>query len=76
MDRALSNVDMQTKESAYQALLGFYNGERVIGKNKHNLVNLANEFSRSMGLQTPPAIARRILAKMNLGGNIPGLRVK
>lgn len=76
VERALANVDMQTKAAAYQALLGFYNGDKVIGKNKQNLVNFANEFSRSMGLETPPAIPRRIFSKMGLGRNLAGLRVE
>ncbi|ONK79142.1 uncharacterized protein A4U43_C01F3360 [Asparagus officinalis] len=74
--QALSNVDMQTKESAYQAWLGYYNGDKFVGKDKNNLVNLANEYSRSMGLEIPPAIPRKILSKMHLGLNIPGLRSK
>lgn len=76
MEQALSNVDMQTKESAYQAWLGFYNGDKFVGKNKQDLVNFANEFSQSMGLKTPPAIPRKIFAKMHLGRNLAGLRLK
>ncbi|TYI00082.1 hypothetical protein ES332_A11G109500v1 [Gossypium tomentosum] len=73
--RALSNVEMKTKESAYQAWLGYYNSDKNIGRDKYRLVELANEFSRSMGLDNPPAIPKLVLSKMGLR-NIPGLRVR
>ncbi|KAI4369836.1 hypothetical protein MLD38_018238 [Melastoma candidum] len=73
MERALSHVEMKSKESAYQAWLGYYNSDKKIGKDKYRLVELANEFSRSMGLDSPPAIPKLILGKMGLR-NIPGLR--
>lgn len=75
MERALSQVDMNSKESAYQAWLGYYNSQKKVGNDKHRLVELANEFSRSMGLDTPPAIPKLVLGKMGLR-NIPGLRSK
>ncbi|MBA0769400.1 hypothetical protein Gotri_018137, partial [Gossypium trilobum] len=73
--RALSNVEMKSKESAYQAWLGYYNSDKNIGRDKYRLVELANEFSRSMGLDNPPAIPKLVLSKMGLR-NIPGLRVR
>ncbi|CAM8935610.1 unnamed protein product [Rhodiola kirilowii] len=73
VERALSQVEMKNKEAAYQAWLGYYNSMKSIGKNKHRLVELVNEFSRSMGLNTPPAIPKRVLGKMGLK-DIPGLR--
>ncbi|GMI98455.1 PIGMENT DEFECTIVE 340 [Hibiscus trionum] len=73
--RALSNVEMKAKESAYQAWLGYYNSDKKVGKDKHRLVELANEFSRSMGLDNPPAIPKLVLSKMGLK-NVPGLRAK
>ncbi|KAG8477489.1 hypothetical protein CXB51_030865 [Gossypium anomalum] len=73
--RALSNVEIKTKESAYQAWLGYYNSDKNIGRDKYRLVELANEFSRSMGLDNPPAIPKLVLSKMGLR-NIPGLRVR
>uniref|UniRef100_A0A803M4V3 ATP-dependent RNA helicase n=1 Tax=Chenopodium quinoa TaxID=63459 RepID=A0A803M4V3_CHEQI len=75
VERALSKVDMQSKEKAYQAWLGYYNSNKSVGRDKMKLVEVANEFSRSMGLDTPPAIAKITLGKMGLK-NVPGLRVK
>uniref|UniRef100_A0A0C9S689 ATP-dependent RNA helicase n=1 Tax=Wollemia nobilis TaxID=56998 RepID=A0A0C9S689_9CONI len=73
--QALSHVEMKDKESAYQAWLGYYNSVKEIGRDKSRLVELANEFSRSMGLDTPPAIKKLTLSKMGLK-NVPGLRSK
>lgn len=66
---------MKNKEAAYQAWLGYYNSTKNVGRDKTRLVELANEFSRSMGLDTPPAIAKMVLGKMGLK-NVPGLRIK
>ncbi|KAF8026977.1 hypothetical protein BT93_E0026 [Corymbia citriodora subsp. variegata] len=73
VERALSHVEMKSKESAYQAWLGYYNSIKKIGSDKLRLVELANEFSRSMGLDNPPAIPKLIIGKMGLR-NVPGLR--
>ncbi|KAM7275613.1 hypothetical protein ACFE04_017479 [Oxalis oulophora] len=73
--KALSHVDMKNKEGAYQAWLGYYNSNKNIARDKIKLVELANEFSRSMGLDNPPAIPKLVLGKMGLR-NIPGLRSK
>ncbi|GMH22549.1 hypothetical protein Nepgr_024392 [Nepenthes gracilis] len=75
VERALSQVEMKNKESAYQAWLGYYNSNKIVGRDKYKLVELANEFSRSMGLDNPPAIPKLIIGKMGLR-NIPGLRSK
>ncbi|KAL5571403.1 hypothetical protein UlMin_021000 [Ulmus minor] len=75
VERALSQVDMKNKEAAYQAWLGYYNSNKTIGRDKHRLVELANEFSRSMGLDNPPAIPKLVLGKMGLK-NVPGLRTR
>ncbi|XP_042057929.1 DEAD-box ATP-dependent RNA helicase 31-like isoform X2 [Salvia splendens] len=75
VERAVSQVVIKSKESAYQAWLGYYNSNKIIGRNKSRLVELANEFSRSMCLDTPPAIPKQVLGKMGLK-NIPGLRSK
>lgn len=64
---------MKNKESAYQAWLGYYNSNKTIGRDKRKLVELAEEFSQSMGLTDPPAIPKLILRKMGLN-NVPGLR--
>ncbi|GKU96671.1 hypothetical protein SLEP1_g9883 [Rubroshorea leprosula] len=75
VERALCHVEMKNREAAYQAWLGYYNSIRKVGGDKYRLVELANEFSRSMGLDNPPAIPKLILNKMGLR-NIPGLRSK
>ncbi|KAL7121541.1 hypothetical protein ACP275_02G188300 [Erythranthe tilingii] len=75
VERALSNGEMKNKEAAYQAWLGYYNSNKGVGRDKYKLVELANEFSRSMGLDNPPAISKMVLGKMGLK-NIPGLRSK
>ncbi|KAI3719532.1 hypothetical protein L6452_20434 [Arctium lappa] len=75
VEKALAHVEMKNKESAYQAWLGYYNSNKKIGKDKYRLVELANEFSRSMGLDNPPAIPKLVLGKMGLK-NVPGLRSK
>ncbi|KAJ7951291.1 putative Dead box ATP-dependent RNA helicase [Quillaja saponaria] len=75
VDLALSHVENKNKEAAYQSWLGYYNSNKKVGKDKHRLVELANEFSRSMGLDNPPAIPMKVLGKMGLR-NIPGLRTK
>jgi len=75
VERALSQLDMNSKQAAYQAWLGYYNSQKKVGNDKYRLVELANEFSRSMGLDTPPAIPKLVLGKMGLR-NIPGLRTK
>ncbi|KAL3536715.1 hypothetical protein ACH5RR_000081 [Cinchona calisaya] len=75
VERALSHVEMKNKEAAYQAWLGYYNSNKTVGRDKYRLVELANEFSRIMGLDNPPAIPKLVLGKMGLK-NIPGLRSK
>ncbi|KAK7292797.1 hypothetical protein RJT34_15651 [Clitoria ternatea] len=75
VEKAISQVEMKNKEAAYQAWLGYYNSQKKVGRDKYRLVELANEFSRSMGLDNPPAIPKLILSKMGLR-NIPGLRAK
>ncbi|KAK7282841.1 hypothetical protein RIF29_11926 [Crotalaria pallida] len=75
VERALSQVEMKNKEAAYQAWLGYYNSNKKVGKNKYRLVELANDFSRSMGLDNPPPIPKLVLGKMGLR-NIFGLRSK
>ncbi|KAL0397994.1 UNVERIFIED_CONTAM: DEAD-box ATP-dependent RNA helicase 31 [Sesamum calycinum] len=50
VERALAHVEMKNKEAAYQAWLGYYNSNKNVGRDKYRLVELANEFSHSMGL--------------------------
>ncbi|XP_020587921.1 DEAD-box ATP-dependent RNA helicase 31-like [Phalaenopsis equestris] len=75
VERALAHVELKSKESAYQAWLGYYNSIKNVAREKSKLVLLANEFSSSMGLDNPPAIPIIVLRKMGLN-NVPGLRAK
>lgn len=75
VERALCHVEMKNKEAAYQAWLGYYNSMKGVSRDKVRLVELANEFSRTMGLDNPPAIPKLVLGKMGLK-NVPGLRSK
>uniref|UniRef100_J3MEM8 ATP-dependent RNA helicase n=2 Tax=Oryza brachyantha TaxID=4533 RepID=J3MEM8_ORYBR len=75
VEKALAHVEVKDKELAYQAWLGYYNSNKYIGRDKYQLVSLANEFSRSLGLNNPPAVPKLVLRKMGLN-NIPGLRSK
>ncbi|KAE8662459.1 DEAD-box ATP-dependent RNA helicase 25 [Hibiscus syriacus] len=65
--------EKMTKESAYLAWLGYYNSVKNVSKDKHRLVELAQEFSRSIGLYKIPSIPRCVVNKMGLA-NIPRLR--
>ncbi|KAJ0266076.1 DEAD-box ATP-dependent RNA helicase 26 [Hirschfeldia incana] len=75
VQRGLNQVEMKNKEAAYQAWLGYYKSQKMIARDTTRLVELANEFSRSMGLDMPPAIPKNVLGKMGLK-NVPGLRTK
>ncbi|KAL8115105.1 hypothetical protein AgCh_021795 [Apium graveolens] len=75
VEKALSLVEMKNKEAAYQAWLGYYNSNKTVGKDKQRLVELANNFSRCLGLDIPPAISKQVLGKMGLR-SVPGLRSK
>uniref|UniRef100_A0A2N9J5R7 Reverse transcriptase domain-containing protein n=1 Tax=Fagus sylvatica TaxID=28930 RepID=A0A2N9J5R7_FAGSY len=61
-----SHVEIKNEETAYQAWLGYYNSNKKVGRDKHRLVEVANEFSRRMGLDNPLAIPKLILGKMGL----------
>jgi len=68
--------DSQLKESAekgYQAFLGFYNSNlRRLSLSQQDLVQIAAEYSRAIGLREPPKLYKKTLKKMNLLGT-PGL---
>lgn len=57
-------------EGAYQAFLGYYLGQmkRMRMKRKERLVEIANEFSASMGFRNPPALGPNMVKKMGLVG--------
>ncbi|KAL1196332.1 DEAD-box ATP-dependent RNA helicase 26 [Cardamine amara subsp. amara] len=75
VQKGLSQVEMKNKEAAYQAWLGYYKSQKMIARDTTRLVELANEFSRSMGLDAPPAIPKNVIGKMGLK-NVPGIRTK
>nr|XP_043623033.1 DEAD-box ATP-dependent RNA helicase 31-like [Erigeron canadensis] len=68
-------VGMENKKSAYQAWLGYYNSNKTVARDKSRIVELASEFSRSMGLDIPPALAKLVVGKIGLK-NVLGLRFK
>ncbi|XP_051151315.1 probable DEAD-box ATP-dependent RNA helicase 48 [Andrographis paniculata] len=74
IQESLEKIDISTKEAAYHAWLGYYNSIGAIGRDKTTLVELANQFSASIGLDKPPALYRRTVLKMGLKG-IPGIRI-
>ncbi|KAL9190359.1 hypothetical protein ACHAXT_007570 [Thalassiosira profunda] len=67
---------VKSGEGAYQAFLGYYLGQmkRVKMKRKERLVDIANEFSGSMGFRSPPKLGRNMVKKMGLDG-VAGLLV-
>ncbi|XP_060173112.1 probable DEAD-box ATP-dependent RNA helicase 48 isoform X2 [Lycium barbarum] len=75
MEEAMGKMDTSIKEAAYHAWLGYYNSLREIGRDKTTLVELANQFSESIGLQKPPSLFRRTALKMGLK-DIPGIRIR
>lgn len=75
MEEAMGKMDTSVKEAAYHAWLGYYNSVREIGRDKTTLVELANQFSESIGLQKPPSLFRRTALKMGLK-DIPGIRIR
>ncbi|CAN4115473.1 unnamed protein product [Withania somnifera] len=75
MEEAMEKMDASVKEAAYHAWLGYYNSVREIGRDKTTLVELANQFSESIGLEKPPSLFRRTALKMGLK-DIPGIRIR
>ncbi|GKU95296.1 hypothetical protein SLEP1_g8673 [Rubroshorea leprosula] len=75
MEDSLAKVDGRIKEAAYHAWLGYYNSIGEIGRDKTTLVELANRFSESIGLQKPPSLYRKTALKMGLK-DIPGIRIR
>ncbi|XP_021754101.1 DEAD-box ATP-dependent RNA helicase 48-like [Chenopodium quinoa] len=72
---SMAKIDTSVKEAAYHAWLGYYNSLREIGRDKTSLVNWANQFCESIGLEKPPALFRKTVVKMGLK-DIPGIRVR
>ncbi|PIA35770.1 hypothetical protein AQUCO_03500259v1 [Aquilegia coerulea] len=75
VQNTLVNMDNSVKEAAYHAWLGYYNSIRDIGRDKTTLVELANQFCDSIGMQKPPSLFRKTAVKMGLR-NIPGIRIR
>ena len=75
MEESMSKIDSSVKEEAYHAWLGYYNSISEIGRDKTMLVDLANRFSESIGLQKPPSLCRKTASKMGLK-DIPGIRIR
>ncbi|XP_057764316.1 probable DEAD-box ATP-dependent RNA helicase 48 [Salvia miltiorrhiza] len=71
----MDRIDTSIKEAAYHAWLGYYNSINAIGRDKTTLVELANQFAASIGLQKPPALFRKTAVKMGLKG-IPGIQLR
>lgn len=75
VDSSMAKIDSSIKEAAYHAWLGYYNSNRDIGRDKTTLVELANKFCESIGLQKPPALFRKTALKMGLK-DIAGIRIR
>ncbi|KAK8520917.1 hypothetical protein V6N13_077049 [Hibiscus sabdariffa] len=75
LEFSMAKIDGSVKEAAYHAWLGYYNSIREIGRDKTTLVELANQFSQSIGLQRPPSLFRKTALKMGLK-DIPGIRIR
>lgn len=74
MNKGLQVVSEDAKAKAYQAWLGYYNSCTVLKWDKPTLVNRANLFSSTLGLQEPPALLKKTVGMMGLR-NVPGLRI-
>ncbi|KAL0312630.1 UNVERIFIED_CONTAM: putative DEAD-box ATP-dependent RNA helicase 48 [Sesamum radiatum] len=75
IEESMEKMDTSIKEAAYHAWLGYYNSISAIGRDKTSLVELANQFSASIGLPKPPALYRKTALKMGLK-DIPGIRIR
>ncbi|XP_047338254.1 probable DEAD-box ATP-dependent RNA helicase 48 [Impatiens glandulifera] len=75
MNESMAKVDNSVKEAAYHAWLGYYNSIRETGRDKTTLVELANQFSNSIGLEKPPGLFRKTALKMGLK-DIPGIKIR
>ena len=69
---------VKSAQQAYQAWLGFYKDriKRMTKpyKTKVEIVQMANEFAKLMGLTTQPALLKKTIGKMGLKG-VPGIKV-
>ena len=73
---AYLHVPYESKEQAYAAWLGYYNGNlKVLDWDQRRLVAEANKFAKTMGLDEPPALSPGIIGRMGLKASY-GLRVQ
>eukprot|EP00890_Picochlorum_soloecismus_P006246 jgi/Picsp_1/6622/NSC_03965-R1_dead-box atp-dependent rna helicase 31-like len=72
---SLSQIDGQLSGMAYQTWLGYYNSCKGAFRNKAELVEQANLFAKSMGLNEPPMLMKKTVGKMGLKG-VPGLNIE
>lgn len=75
VEQSIDKIDFSIKEAAYHAWLGYYNSIADIGRDKTTLVELANRFCQSIGLDKPPALFRKTALKMGLKG-ISGINIR
>ncbi|KAI4315393.1 hypothetical protein L6164_028208 [Bauhinia variegata] len=75
IEDSIAKIGSDVKERVYHAWLGYYNSIREIGRDKTTLAQLADKFSKSIGLQTPPALFRKTALKMGLR-DIPGIKIR
>lgn len=71
----MAKIDTSMKEAAYHAWLGYYNSIKEIGRDKTTLVELANQFCHSIGLEKTPALFRKTALKMGLK-DIRGIKIR
>ena len=76
VNQALARVDVRTKEQAYVAWLGFYNGScGKMGWSKETLVQNANRYAiEVLGCPGLPGILKKTVGMMGLKG-VPGLNL-
>ena len=63
-------------QQAYQAFIGYYRGQlkRTAFRNTEQLVDVANECSRLMGLKEVPGLTKKAAGKMGLQ-RLPNVRI-
>jgi len=75
VEQALAQVDEEAKAKAYQAFLGYNKTfAKKLQLSLPKLVQVANEFSDTMGCPEPPLIDKKVVGKMGLKG-VAGLNI-
>lgn len=75
LNKALTNVDEDTKAKAYRAWLGFHKTfTKQLQLSNEGLVQQANEYAEGLGCPEPPSIEKQTVGKMGLKG-VPGLNI-